>query len=260
LDDLSEWVRVGASAGGVQAISAHYATHVFPNHAHAEYVLGAVTTGAKATRLGNRTVVAGAGQMMLLNPFEEHSTRAAGGPWTWTGLYLTPEAVRGWMERPGYGFDRPLTEDPAAARLLVAAQRANDAGAGPLAVQDLLVALLDRLGGEAPVTRACVDGAIRLARERLEEAEDLDLVGLAGLVGLPPVVLLRRFRAAVGCTPHIYRTSRRLARAKTRLRAGAAISEVALETGFCDQSHLTRTFSRWIGVTPGAFAQGSGAG
>jgi AraC-like DNA-binding protein len=35
---------------------------------------------------------------------------------------------------------------------------------------------------------------------------------------------------------------------------GAALSEVAYRTGFCDQSHLTRCFKRTLGVTPGSYA------
>jgi AraC-like DNA-binding protein len=258
LDDLSEWVQVGASSGGVQAITAHYATHVFPNHAHAEYVVGAVVSGAKASRLGSRTLVAGAGQMMLLNPFEEHSTRAAGGPWTWAGLYLTPSVVRSAMEAPDFAFDRPLARDAGAVRQLLGVRAAIEAAAGPLEIQARILALLDRLGGRTADARTDLpDRTVRLAKERLDEAGEIDLVDLARLTGLSPVGLLRRFRATVGCTPHVYRTSRRLALAKARLQAGAPIAEVALETGFCDQSHLTRTFRRWIGVTPGVFAQGA---
>jgi AraC-like DNA-binding protein len=32
---------------------------------------------------------------------------------------------------------------------------------------------------------------------------------------------------------------------------------VARETGFADQSHLTRRFKRLVGVTPGRYAEGS---
>jgi len=49
----------------------------------------------------------------------------------------------------------------------------------------------------------------------------------------------------------------RVANAKRLLRGGSAILQVALETGFADQSHLTRCFTRLVGLTPGAYQHGA---
>ena len=42
--------------------------------------------------------------------------------------------------------------------------------------------------------------------------------------------------------------------AKNALRNGKCISEVALMSGFCDQSHFTNAFKKYIGVTPLSFS------
>jgi AraC-like DNA-binding protein len=57
--------------------------------------------------------------------------------------------------------------------------------------------------------------------------------------------------------PHAFQTQVRVANAKRLLRGGSAILQVALETGFADQSHLTRCFTRFVGLTPGAYQQGA---
>jgi AraC-like DNA-binding protein len=41
--------------------------------------------------------------------------------------------------------------------------------------------------------------------------------------------------------------------ARRHLAQGRAIAEVALLTGFADQSHLTRAFVRQVGITPGRY-------
>ncbi|MGW5171626.1 helix-turn-helix domain-containing protein [Streptomyces nodosus] len=45
----------------------------------------------------------------------------------------------------------------------------------------------------------------------------------------------------------------RLRRAKALLAGGTAPSSTAAETGFADQAHLTRCFTRTYGMTPSAY-------
>ena len=55
--------------------------------------------------------------------------------------------------------------------------------------------------------------------------------------------------------PHAYHLQLRIDRAKRLLAAGSAPARVANDSGFVDQSHLTRHFRKWVGVTPGAYAR-----
>ena len=64
---------------------------------------------------------------------------------------------------------------------------------------------------------------------------------------------MRAFKAAYGLTPHAYLLNLRVDRARARLRRGQSLAEVALDCGFCDQSHLPRAFSRLVGLTPAAY-------
>lgn len=62
----------------------------------------------------------------------------------------------------------------------------------------------------------------------------------------------RLFRRAVGCSPYRYVIRLRLERALVLLRAGGlSLAEVALQSGFADQSHLTRWMQRSYGASPG---------
>ena len=66
----------------------------------------------------------------------------------------------------------------------------------------------------------------------------------------------RAFKESIGRAPHQHLMRLRLERARRLLDApGAALSDVALRTGFADQAHFTRFFKRQFGVTPGALVQ-----
>jgi AraC-like DNA-binding protein len=62
----------------------------------------------------------------------------------------------------------------------------------------------------------------------------------------------RAFKHATGLSPRDWLQLARLTRAKELLeRTDFSISRVSLECGFADQSHLTRTFLKKCGMTPG---------
>ncbi len=101
-------------------------------------------------------------------------------------------------------------------------------------------------GGLSPyVTRRVCD----YIEGHLDEKIRLD--GLAVLAGLSTDHFARAFHQSVGVPPHTYLLRRRLEHVEHMLReTHAPLSEIALATGFSDQSHLARHFRRWSGKSP----------
>lgn len=81
----------------------------------------------------------------------------------------------------------------------------------------------------------------------------LRLDDLADRLGLSPRTVQRFAARYVGLTPAAMIRRRRLQDAADRVRAGAALAEVATELGYADQAHLTRDFRLVLGFTPGEF-------
>lgn len=96
---------------------------------------------------------------------------------------------------------------------------------------------------------------VKLAREYLEAhlSHNVSLEDLAHVTGLSPFYLNRVFRQEMGLPPHQYQIQARIARAKALLYKGIPLKKVARDTGFADQSHLTRHFKKFVGVTPGRY-------
>ena len=88
-------------------------------------------------------------------------------------------------------------------------------------------------------------------------ASPLSLAGIASAVEIHPVHLARQFRAVHGCTVGDYIREVRVAFARRQLTTtDAPIAEIALSSGFFDQSQLTRAFKRATGRTPAAYRTG----
>jgi AraC-like DNA-binding protein len=100
-------------------------------------------------------------------------------------------------------------------------------------------------------------GAVARARAVLLERwrDNVSLDELVAAAGIGRFRLMRAFRATLGLPPHAYQIRVRVARAMAMIRTGVPLVDVAGATGFTDQSHLARHFTRVVGVTPGRYRQ-----
>jgi AraC family transcriptional regulator len=83
---------------------------------------------------------------------------------------------------------------------------------------------------------------------------DLGIEEIAGVAGLSVSHFKTLFRKSLGMPPHQYLIRRRVERAAMQLHNGRApIGQIALENGFCHQSHLALHTRRVLGVSPREF-------
>ena len=121
--------------------------------------------------------------------------------------------------------------------------------------------LLDLIGG-AVRAEFCIRrpaGAstrlVQAAREAVltDDPQAATLVGLAHQLGVSPYHLSRTFSAHTGTSLTRYRNRIRVSRALHRLHDGEKdLARLALELGFADQAHLTRTITTHVGKPPAA--------
>ena len=85
-------------------------------------------------------------------------------------------------------------------------------------------------------------------------AEDITVPRLVALTGLSETAFKQAFAKAFSMSPGRYLITIRLNAVRKLLEStNKLISEIALETGFFDQSHLTRIFKKERGMTPGEY-------
>lgn len=118
-------------------------------------------------------------------------------------------------------------------------------------------ALAERAMGDGPPSPPSPDAMTARRMRQLDEWMDAGLDGplsvpaMAQLLGLSEGYFMRAFKHATGKSPHSYLIDRRLARARTLIRASSAsLSEIALACGFNSQAHMATTFKQRLGVSP----------
>jgi AraC family transcriptional regulator len=87
-------------------------------------------------------------------------------------------------------------------------------------------------------------------------SQELSLETLAQQIGFSAYYFARLFRETTGETPHQFVLRQRIKRAQHLLKeTHESLAQVALESGFANQSHLTQVFRRHLGLTPRAYRQ-----
>lgn len=247
----------------------------FPRHWHDRFGIGLITAGGQRSASGRGPVEALAGDVITTNPGEVHDGHPLWGQARhWHMLYLDPSALPHWLGTPELNpsqltLGHPVLRDEALRQQwlrLWPQLLGTDALARESALAHLLQAALGRLTParhhDRPSARRTPTTALAQVRDRLADAPELThpLTELAAQAGLSTYQLLRQFQQAYGLPPHAWLMQQRLACAQRHLQAGLPLAEVAAASGFADQSHLTRLYTRQHGHPPGAWRKGAAAG
>ena len=251
-----------------------YSTHIdsaqqFGRHWHDTYGFGFLEHGAQEWFSGRGIVRGYPGEVITTNPGEVHDGRPLGPPTRrWRILYIDVDVMTTLTapERGHAEITSPVIKDPLLVRILqglfsrLERWNSRPPHARPvdsLAFEEALVASCVRLMARHGATRwrDVPSRDLQHIRERLadDSARCPSLADLARLTGLSRYQVLRRFERAYGLPPHAWLLRRRAERARVLIRDGCTLAVAAVETGFADQSHMTRVFARQFGFTPGAW-------
>lgn len=234
----------------------------FPNHFHPYYVVGFVEDGRRHLWCGGREYDCGPGDLILFRPEESHHCAPVDGePLDYRAVNVPPETMLR-VAKEVTGRDHP----PRFRQPLISGSDLT----GPLG--DLFTAIVERapllereeafyLLLEQVLREHCVNGGppiqggdqrVAAARAYLREhlVENVSLGDLTALTGLSRSYLLELFTKETGVSPYRYLQSLRVQRAKGLLETGTPPAEAAMGAGFADQSHFTRFFKDFIGLTP----------
>ncbi|WP_315709641.1 helix-turn-helix domain-containing protein [Brenneria uluponensis] len=235
----------------------------FPRHAHEQFGIGVIARGGHRSWSGKGLIEAGPGNAIMVNPGEIHDGSPIGKQLrTWRMLYFTPSLLEHYLPHDISGdieLTRPAVYDPILSRLFSQFfVSVTDTLAEPLMVEEHGLLLLNHVLNAHSTQHTKTEHTtpdIDKVRQRLDDAPEqlTSLAELAETIGISRFQLLRAFTRELGITPHAYLIQRRVQLARRLLLSGKSLSEAALDAGFADQSHMTRAFTRQIGVPPGRF-------
>ncbi|QSF43047.1 AraC family ligand binding domain-containing protein [Paenibacillus tianjinensis] len=235
----------------------------FPNHFHDYYVIGYIEQGKRYLLCGNEEYILNSGDVIIFNPQDPHSCEQVDGrTLDYRCINVQPEIMRQYVQEiTGKDYlprftQAVLFQSELASPLHDLHQMLLDEQAD-FQKEELFLFLLEQLLREysdagTPIPATELTTEIKMICQYIEGhyTENITLNQQTELTGLSKYHLLRLFTKQKGISPYRYLETIRINHAKRLLKQGVLPMEVALQTGFSDQSHFTNFFKKLIGLTP----------
>ncbi|MDD2869724.1 AraC family transcriptional regulator [Neomegalonema sp.] len=255
---------------GIETLCARYLRRRFKPHAHDEYILGVIESGVHAVWHGGEGHLVPGGSVVVMRPGDVHHGGAGDARgWSQRMIYIPEAAMREILadlgdrdSPPSPDFGAAFHARPDLARRFAALHEtlhaAPEALARDVALDALMRAVLRELAPglrsrATPSPEGRIDDAVEYLRSRVDE--DVALEELCAVSGLRRRQTIAAFQRRTGLPPHAWHLQQKIRKTQGLLRAGMSAARAAAETGFADQSHMTRHFTAIVGVTPGAYAR-----
>ena len=251
---------------GIEAYRFRGIIQKFPNHFHEYYVIGFIESGQRRLSCKNKTYIIGTGDILLFNPLDNHTCEQIDNKTLdYRCLNIKPEIMqKAVIDITGNDylprFATPVAYRSEQVELLQELHRMMMEEQVEFAKDEVFYFLIKQLIEKytepvAPSEPETVNQGIRGICEYLEKnyTEHISLNDLALMSKMNKYSLLRTFTRIRGITPYRYLETVRINQAKKLLEQGMEPIEVAMQTGFADQSHFTNFFKNFIGLTPGQY-------
>ena len=242
----------GEARGVLLSCLQHPAARKLPEHAHEAAFFTMLLRGHYRERAGGREIDYDPLTVVFHPPSYAHRDEigAAGS------VMISVEVGRELFDAYDLALPPLARQSMAASRALLALYRAARNGLlAPLAVESAVIELLADAAKTPEVHERATPPWLGRVMALLEELPASPRVAdLAAEANVHPVHFTRVFRRHLGVTPGEYLQRRRL-RAALRMIGTSPLSDVALASGFADQSHLSRAVRAALGETPGRLAK-----
>lgn len=250
----------------IEAYRFHGIMQKFPNHFHEYYVIGFIESGQRKLTCKNKNYVINSGDLIFFNPFDNHACEQVDHKsLDYRCLNIKPDIMRKVAKEITGKDDLPYFNTPVAyhsehAHLLHHLHQMVMDEITELEKEETFYFLMEQLIEEycevaKDIELGKIEQKVAKVCEYLEKnyTENISLEELVEICNMNKYTLLRSFARIRGITPYRYLQTVRINEAKKLLEQGIKPLEVAMQTGFVDQSHFSKFFMEFIGLTPGQY-------
>ena len=251
---------------GLECFRAYNMIHQFRRHSHEGYTIGVIERGFGDNHYRGSVFHLSPGKIVVMNPDEVHTGVAVSKhPWSYRMFYINQETFKHLLPKESSlpSFQGLCFENKYWFEKLHTLHCLLETNADTLEQQAQFIENLTAFALTfGKVTSSVVSGNEPKAVSRIKDfinahfQQNVSINDLVRITQLSRSYLIRSFQRCVGIPPYTYLIQTRIKHAKKLLAKKMPVVQVAYEMGFSDQSHLTRHFKSFTGITPRQYAIG----
>jgi AraC-like DNA-binding protein len=216
----------------------------YSEHNHVSvFTIGLVLEGCIELNRKNQQIICNAGDFFIIPPYERHAICVKDKGYTLLTVCINKEFINEYDSITMLATLLKLLDDPVRKKLISTDQITS--------LSDVIDLLFASITGFSFSIEKTIDTAKNILEK--EPEHNLNIEQLSKQVFVSKYHLIREFKEQIGLTPHQFQMQNRIRKAQHLLKEGKAITEVALATGFYDQSHFNKWFKRVVALTPSEY-------
>lgn len=265
---MSEYAKIWKNEqyNNIELLSAKFKNFSYSKHWHDELAIGLIQKGVEGLDFNGSKIHIPQNNIVAINPGEVHTGfSGCDSGWTYRMFYFDTSLIKELMQEQNiFNFPciiNPSIEDKNLFNNLLKLHISLENEHLSLERDSFLVYSLVQLFSKHSTIKFKNNKSYKdfdvnkIIRDYIIDnlKENISLEELSLLVNRDKYQVIRNFKKQYGLTPHQFLILLKIKRSKELLEEGFGLTDIALECGFFDQSHLGRNFKSVYGLTPGVY-------
>ena len=228
----------------------------FPSHFHQSWSLAYIEYGSENIAFNNSGFLVSKNAIQLIPPYSVHKNWSnKNNAWAYKALYISDDVIRNVAKKINDDYSY-LESLPYFITYCNSQFDINEASIFKI-IENLFSDTLNDCHQPYFEKHANEPFDDILNYLSLNYNESITLETLQKKFKVNKFKLQKSFKKNIGLTPLEYLTTIRIENSKKLFYTDVPLVEIALESGFYDQSHFTHSFKKYVGVTPGNYKKNS---
>lgn len=241
----------------LEYISIENQTTDFPKHFHETFCISLIHSGIEQIDFGNQSLFSEKGSISITNPYEIHSNPLIDPkiPLIFDTIYLSNDLMKYLLSGENITFINRKINSEKANQLFVGLKNAMDTR-NLKTVEFFLKQFVNTLKfyskeNEKEYSEQNLNGFNEI-NSYIENniCDKFCLDELSRMVNINKFGFVKKFKASTGMTPMNYILMKKIFSCKNLINPNSELTEIAYQYNFTDMAHFSKTFKRYIGVSP----------
>lgn len=241
---------------GIELKSAMFINKNFPSHFHQSWSLAYIEYGSENIAFNNSGFLVSKNAIQLIPPYSIHKNWSnKNNAWAYKALYISDDAIKNVAKKINADYSH-LASFPYFITYCNSEFEINEKSIFKT-LENLFLDTLNDVKQSYIKKYADEPFDDILNHLSLNYNQSITLETLQKEFKVNKFKLQKSFKKNIGLSPLEYLTTIRIENSKKLFYTDVPLVEIALESGFYDQSHFTHSFKKYVGVTPGNYKKNS---